>query len=512
MVRTVMISALVTLGALALALAVARLAFALPEDGRGAASRAIPASADTALGRAVARRPDESAIHPLEDGRDAFAARLLLVRAAEASIDAQYYIWHDDLTGLMLLEALREAADRGVRVRLLLDDNGIAGLDEELAGLMAHDNVEVRLFNPFALRRPKWANYLFDPLRLNRRMHNKSFTVDGAVTVVGGRNVGDEYFAAGTAGDYFDLDVMAAGAVVGEVAAQFDAYWASGPVHDAAAIVGPGAAAALDEGVRAARADPRHEAYREAVRRTGFVAAFVDGTLEMEPVAIALVADDPAKGMGEASRKGLLVGQLDALLGRPEAHVELVSAYFVPGRRGTEALAEMAARGVRVRVLTNSLDATDVVPVHAGYAKRRRALLEAGVELYELKRGEAGAERDDPGPVGSSAASLHAKTFGVDGERVFVGSFNFDPRSVHLNTEMGFLIESGRLARTLFGRFDDGLALGSYRVRLDADGGLTWIETAADGSEIRHATEPGSTWSKRLAVAVVGWLPVEWLL
>ena len=304
--------------ALAVGVLAARVAFAPPRADREGLSRAIPATSDTALGRALAGRDDGlSAIHPLHGGEEAFAARILLAREAQSSIDAQYYIWQQDLTGLLLLEALRDAADRGVRVRLLLDDNGIRGLDDELAGLMAHDNVELRLFNPFMLRRPKWANYAFDPLRLNRRMHNKSFTVDGAVTIVGGRNVGDEYFAAGTTGDYFDLDVMAVGPVVGKVAAQFDAYWSAEAVHDARAVIGEGHPAALDESVRAVERDPRRASYRDAVARTGFVEAFLDRTLEMERVEVALVADDPVKGMGRARGRGLLTGQLDALLGRP---------------------------------------------------------------------------------------------------------------------------------------------------------------------------------------------------
>lgn len=503
------LSALVVLG---LTIVAARLIFVLPAAERGTLSRAISASPETALGRAAEENVQDSAIHPLEAGEDAFAARILLARAAERTIDAQYYIWHGDLTGLLLLQALRDAADRGVRVRLLLDDNGIAGLDAVLAGLMAHENVEVRLFNPFVLRRPKPLNYLFDFLRLNRRMHNKSFTVDGAVSIVGGRNVGDEYFAAGTTGDYFDLDVMAVGAIVARVAEQFDRYWASEPVHAAEAVIKAGSADALERAIQGAAQDPRLTSYREAVQRTDFVAALLDRTLDLQPVEITLVGDDPRKGTGRVDEAGLLTTQLDALLGRPGDHVELVSAYFVPGRKGTASLTSLAERGVRVRVLTNSLGATDVVPVHAGYAKYRKELLSGGVELFELKRDRVGAGSDELGRFGSSGASLHAKTFAIDGERLFVGSFNLDPRSALLNTEMGFLIRSERLARELAQRFDRRIPIGAYRVELAPDGDLAWIELLPDGRTIRHTSEPDSSPIKRLAVTVVGWLPVEWLL
>ena len=474
------------------------------------------------LGRAAAKAHahDDGALSRilrLGDGREAFAARVLLARAAERTIDAQYYIWKDDLTGMMLLAELRDAADRGVRVRLLLDDNGIDGLDPALAGLMAHANVEVRLFNPFTLRTPKRLNYLFDFARLNRRMHNKSFTVDGAASVVGGRNVGDEYFGARSTGDYFDLDVMATGPVVPEVAAQFDEYWRCGSVHDARGLIGAGEpgtldARILDECIDTSARDPRSMQYREAVMALPFVARFLSGDLEMEAARVELVADDPAKGAGQVRGRHLLVGQLEALLARPERNVEIVSAYFVPGHEGARRIAGLAERGVRVSILTNSLDATDVVPVHAGYAKYRKTLLEAGVKLFELRRERTRAERDALGPIGSSAASLHAKTFGVDGARVFIGSFNLDPRSIYLNTEMGFLIESAGLAGTLSERFDTAMRFGAYAVEMDGDGDLAWIETLPDGTRVRHDTEPGATWGRSALVSIVGRLPVEWLL
>lgn len=377
---------------------------------------------------------------------------------------------------------------------------------------MAHENVEVRLFNPFVLRRPKLANYLFDVVRLNRRMHNKSFTVDGAASIVGGRNVGDEYFGAGTTGDYFDLDVMAVGGIVPEVARQFDRYWASEPVYPAQAIIGKDDPGGLDRSIEAAKRDPRAEHYVGAVRDTQLVAAMLDHSLELESVDAVVVADDPSKGTGPITGNGLLMRQLEAQLGQVERRLDLVSAYFVPGEKGTDMLAGLARRGVRVQVLTNGLEATDVLPVHAGYAKYRKALLRSGVRLSELKRGRADSKADDLGITGSSAASLHAKTFGVDSARIFIGSFNFDPRSLLLNTEMGLLIDSVAQATALERRFGQNVRTGAYEVELAPGGDLAWVETAPDGKTTRLASEPGSSWARRLAVTVIGWLPVEWLL
>ena len=495
------------------AIVLARIVFALPRKRQGGLSTAMPAAADTALGQVAARHVGQTGIYALTGGEEAFAARILLAQMAERSIDAQYYIWHGDLTGMLLLQAMWDAAERGVRVRLLLDDNGIRGLDAHLASLMVHQNVEVRLFNPFVLRHPKFANYLFDFLRLNRRMHNKSFTVDGAVTIVGGRNIGDEYFAAGTTGEFLDLDVFAVGAVVPKVAQSFDRYWASEPVHAAEAFLPHKTNVDLDDRLSVIRRHPRYEIYRAAVAKTQFVDNFLAGALELETVDVALVADDPAKGAGPIRKAGLLTTQLEELLARPRRDIDLLSAYFVPGRRIARSLAALAKRGVRIRILTNSLGATDVVPVHAGYAKYRKPLLRAGITLYELKPGfNSASAGDDLGTVGSSSASLHAKTFAIDGERMFIGSFNLDPRSALLNTEMGFLMTSARLAQGLRDQFDGDIPIGAYLVELTADNRLVWIEGHRSGPAVRMTTEPHSTWLKRLGVSAIERLPVEWLL
>ncbi|MEO5733962.1 MAG: phospholipase D family protein [Rubrivivax sp.] len=443
---------------------------------------------------------------------------MLLAEAAERSLDVQYYTWHDDLTGTLLMHALKQAADRGVRVRLLLDDNNTAGLDPGLAALDSHANIQVRLFNPFMQRDWRWLGFLTDFSRLNRRMHNKSFTADNQATIVGGRNIGDEYFDAGQEIAFIDLDVLAVGAVVGAVSADFDRYWASASAYPVASLLPPAAPDALAQlSAAASRVAGSAQAapYVEALRRSDFIRHLVDGETVLEWTAVRLVSDDPAKGLGRADASVLVPQRLNDVLGAPQHQLLLVSPYFVPTASGTRALTDLANRGVAVGVLTNSLAATDVPAVHAGYAKRRSALLRSGVRLFELKSDRTAAKSSsaDRGLTGSSGASLHAKTFAIDSSRVFVGSFNLDPRSAALNTESGFVIDSPQMAGGIARAFAEQVPARSYALRLTDDGTVEWLEAAAGGGApmvLRH--EPQTPVWKRLMVRVLSWLPIEWML
>lgn len=493
-----------------------RLFFPVPPLEGRPESMAIAASPDTTLGGAILplaeQHPGESGVWPLADGRESYAARILLARAAEASIDLQYYIWQTDTTGWILLDELRQAADRGVRVRLLLDDNGIPGLDAELAALDTHENVEVRLWNPFTLRNPKLLSYAFDFPRLNRRMHNKSMTVDGVATVVGGRNVGDIYFAYGQGVHYFDADVLAVGPVAADVATDFDLYWEAPSAYPADVVL-PEAPEGLDSLIAAAE-DARQTAlgsgYAEAAAATPLVRELEAGTLALDWGEVQLFSDDPAKGLGRAADEELLIGRIMSVA-PAQSSFDLVSAYFIPGDDGTALLTGMAERGVRVRAMTNSLSATDVPPVHGAYMNYREDLLDAGVELLELERSAgAEAERNLSSMIVGSASSLHAKTFQMDGERIFVGSFNFDPRSAQLNTEMGLLIPAEAMAQGLARALDRPQPY--YRVERGEGGDLRWIETADDGTETVHLREPETGVMTRAMARLVSWLPVEWML
>ncbi|HYR01228.1 MAG TPA: phospholipase D family protein [Casimicrobiaceae bacterium] len=480
---------------------------------------ALADTAGTLLGRALAPQaaahPGKTGIHPFRDPRDAFAARVLLAAVAERSLDVQYYQWNGDQVGYLLFDALWRAAERGVRVRLLLDDVGTAGLDPTIAALDAHPNIEVRLYNPVAQRDVRALNFLTDFTRVNRRMHNKSFTADNQASVVGGRNIGNEYFGAGSGVVFADLDVIAVGAAVREVSSEFDLYWNSISAYPAASLVGlpgPDGTAGLVATFASTRADPDSVAYLDAVRTTSVVRDVIERKLAFEWTTAKVVYDDPAKTLDTTNRTDILLfPELVRSTGRPETAFDLVSPYFVPGEDGTAALVALAGRGVKVRILTNSLASTDVSAVHAGYAKRRRDLLRGGVELFELKATVAHDTESTYKVGSSSSAGLHAKTFAVDRSRIFVGSFNFDQRSARINTEMGLVIASSALARELAGAFDVNVPPAAYEVRLAPDGRLEWIERTALG-EKRYDTEPETTWLLRSKVDLLSILPIEWLL
>jgi len=360
----------------------------------------------------------------------------------------------------------------------------------------------VRLFNAFTVRRWRALGYLSDFSRLNRRMHNKSFTADRQVTIVGGRNIGDEYFETGNNALFIDLDIMAIGPVVGDVADDFERYWTSGSAQPATQVVRkPRAAAiaALSSVAHQLAGSPEASAYTEAITRHAFVRDLLAGQLRFEWAAVSLLSDSPNKGLGKAPDHTALWPRLQAILGDPTIEMELVSPYLVPARAGVEAFGAFVKKGVKVTLLTNSLEATDVVAVHAGYAKRRKPLLAAGVALFELKRMASIPKVRDRGLTGGSGSSLHAKVFTVDRRRVFIGSFNFDPRSQHLNTEMGFVIESPTLAGDISDRLKRLLASRAYRVQIGETGALEWVEQA-DSSTIVHPSEPGAGAWRRAAV------------
>ncbi|WP_159914064.1 phospholipase D family protein [Pantoea sp. 18069] len=479
-----------------------------------AASDALQTRLGQALAPQTAAHPGLTGIYALSDPLEAFTTRALLMRAAQRTLDVQYYIWHDDTTSALLVQELLAAAGRGVRVRLLLDDVGTSGLDAQWSALDQHPRIEVRLFNPMAVRRPKALGYLTDFARANRRMHNKSLTADNQATVIGGRNIGDEYFGATEGVLFADLDVLAVGAIVPEVSHDFDRYWASDSSHPVAPLLSPHPAQRqrLDAKLAQAAASPATQQYQRAVVQAPFLQQLLQGVLPLEWAQVRMVSDDPAKGLGRALPAGLLLTQLAPIIGEPQRTLDLVSPYFVPTQAGVAAFAQLRQRGIAVRVLTNSLQATDVAVVHAGYARWRRALLAEGVELYEMRPGpDTASGEHGPGPFGSSGASLHAKTFAIDARRVFVGSFNFDPRSAHLNTELGFVIDSPRLASQVSQAFAQQIPQRSYRVRLDAQGQIEWHAGAGNPPPV-YRTEPGSHWLERVWLRLLTWLPIEWLL
>ena len=450
-----------------------------------------------------------SGVKLIGNGEEALAARLALASSAEQTIDAQYYLLHNDLTGQVFAWSLLEAADRGVRVRLLLDDMDTGSYDAATAALDSHKNIEIRLFNPFWRDQSLIAAGLTDFKRINRRMHNKSMTADNAMSIVGGRNIGDEYFLAKREMNYADLDVLVAGPVVGEVSKNFDDYWNSQFAVPAKAVVGKPESFTLDQArdrLDEIIGDARETQYASAVR-TARDQNFTRSTLKLDWVPAKMYSDPPSKAAGLSDGEEILASQLGDYFARAQSKVEIVSAYFVPRKRGVAWLQELEARGVEVSVATNSLASNDVPPVYAHYAKDRRALLEGGIELYELR---PDADRDSRRGVywGQSKSGLHTKAFTIDDRYLFVGSFNWDPRSVNINTEMGILIDSAAFTTNASKALGEHLAAGMYSVKLEEDNRISWTETASDGIRRIHYFEPtGSFWDHFMA-GFYGILPI----
>jgi len=494
----------------------------LPENVDRVESHAYRDIGDTRMAEAFreesAAHPGESGFLLLGDGLDAFVARAVLARRAERSIDAQYYLLHGDLTGKLFIDQLIKAADRGVRVRLLVDDIDLGGRDEGAAALDAHPNIEVRLFNPFSRNTWRMTQYVTRLGSVTRRMHNKSFTADNIATIVGGRNIGDEYFDADADLAFADLDVLAVGPVVDEVSESFDLYWNNELAYPASTLARemPEAAEieALHQELQAFVESNRDSPYLEALRNSTLAEDLRNRDVEFIWADADVFYDQPEKITESTDRKDLhLSTQLGPHLGDVQDELIIFSAYFVPGKEGTRALSELAERGVRVRILTNALSSTDVAVVHAGYAKYRKRLLRAGVELYEMNKRLSKAQRKEKkGPNPSSKASLHTKSFVLDRESAFIGSFNLDPRSVSENTEIGLLIESPEIAGGMGDWFDSNIDQLAFRLELvtEADGRerILW-HGLVDGEENVFEADPYTSVWRRMGVGLSGLLPIE---
>jgi putative cardiolipin synthase len=467
-------------------------------------------TADTGLGGKVQpmvdAHPEQSGFHILSNGMDAFTARARLISVAEKSIDTQYYIWHDDLTGRALHELLLEAADRGVRVRLLLDDLDTAGKESILRNINAHPNIEIRLYNPFANRDMRSVDFIVDTKRVNRRMHIKTLTVDNQATIFGGRNIGNEYFDAGPDVAFSDVDALAIGPIVDEVSSQFDLYWNSQWVYPLAAFKAP----PLDvDSVSAYRAQSRtflnqakDSEYGAALSEADLAFVSSIAALEFSWSDWFLSYDHPSKvDATEVTKDTHLAPGLKNAMDKVENELIIVSPYFVPGEDFTAYLTGLVDKGIRVRILTNSLSANDVSLVHAGYMRYRKDLVAGGVELYEYKSSVSRAVTDGDAKrkkkrIGASRASLHAKFFGFDQQYIFIGSFNLDFRSVELNAELGAYFESHALGQELSTDFDNKALDRAYQLGLDDAGKLFWV-TRENGEEKRFDKEPGTTaWTR----------------
>jgi putative cardiolipin synthase len=481
-------------------------------------SRALTGTDQTYLGRQftdlVASKPSgESGFLLLKDGIDALATRLFLIQRAERSIDLQYFILKTDVTGSVLLHRLLEAADRGVRVRLLLDDVDASGYDAGMAGLSSHPNFEIHVFNPFGrgfAGRPRSALTNFG--RINRRMHNKTFIVDNQVAIIGGRNIADEYFDAREDARFSDQDVLAIGPVVTDASRMFDTYWN----HETALPVPAFAEMPEDPAAELERVQHKFAAAREAILGTRYAAAVrqeVRDSNEIDTNAFSwapytLVYDSPDKGVKSRADEGDSIRTpLVESLESARSELVIVSPYFVPGKSGIDRFTALQAQGVQVIIITNSLASQDQLLVHSGYAPSRKPLLEHGVKIYEVRpdADQTGAEFVDPG---DTTVSLHTKAFLVDRKALFVGSFNFDPRSAYLNTESGIIIRSEELSQEFAAAVNTALTRRTYEVFLNENGKLRWRYTR-EGEEVVYDKEPQTTWGRRFSAEFGRWLPIR---
>lgn len=466
--------------------------------------------------------PDLSGYHPIVTGANAFASRSILTGMATRNIDAQYYIWHDDQAGQLMLKDLWDAAERGVIVRLLLDDfNNNAKFDQHLLRFASHPNIAVRIINPLMHRKFQTLNFVTGLPRINRRMHNKSMIFDKQITIIGGRNIGDEYLSNDKSSQFADLDVLLIGKVVADIDNSFASYW-SAPISfdiQTLATLDKGETTDFVQGLDKLKADEKSSSsgslsvYKAAIEDSSIDTDLINKRVPFRWTDMQFLSDDVGKLTKTVPADTNLVHQLRTLLGSPSKKLTIISSYFVPTKDGVNTLVSLAESGIEIKILTNSFDATDVTAVHSGYSQWRPSLLRAGVKIYELKSTASEEKRENKlwKARSQSSTSLHAKAFAVDDYQVFIGSYNVDPRSANINTEMGVIINDDELATQLHEALSDDLLNQAYEVKLLENGNLQW-HTMEDDKKVIYDSEPRVDISDHVWLTIMSWLPIDWLL
>ncbi|MGE8563555.1 MAG: phospholipase D family protein [Acinetobacter bohemicus] len=456
----------------------------------------------------------------LDDAFSSIASRLHLINKAKYNIDLQYYIWENDSIGHLMLAELLKAADRGVKVRLLIDDQNGTKLDATLKQLAAHPNFEIKLFNPYKFRKLRVIDYAFRLKHINHRMHNKLIIADGAIAVTGGRNISREYFDASDNFQFTDMDILFYGTAVQHANDVFHEFWNDNLSYSVPQLLGTGNQEQLAKlrqyyELTALQKD-------QLKKRIELAEKQINKHLKDRPINWAkahFIADSPDKIRGAATNDQLIYSQMLNIMGEPKQHLELVSAYFVPTRKGTDYLVNLSKNDARIRILTNSFLANDVAVVHAFYQKYRHDLLQNGIKLYEFKpyieRNKRTWYEVVTGNVipakGKNTSSLHAKFFDIDGI-VFIGSFNFDPRSANLNSEVGLVVESDVLQKYISKSLDQYLPQIAYELKLNKQGEIIWLDQHKDGSIVEYKHDPETTKFQRFAMQAVSYLPIEWMM
>ncbi len=544
---------------------------AIPYDYPRTPSSALYRPEGTAMGKRVqaqaVNHPGASGFFLLPTGIDAFATRARLIDQAEKTLDLQYYIFHDDRTGKYTLDRIIKAADRGVRVRLLLDDwHQTKETDWLLAALAVHPNLEVRIFNPFGTMRATLVSRVFKmafgPQRLRGRMHNKAFIADNSVAIVGGRNIGDEYFGASEEANFYDVDIITLGPVTRQVSAMFDDYWNCVLAVPIDALLSGRPTADDLKGLRrdleTHRENLEKSTYWLKVQESDLLKQIDAGTAPVVWSKAEVFSDHPLKCIDpdDRAQSAKMARELKTVLEETQSEMLMVSPYLVPGEAGMRLFKQLRDRGVAIKIITNSFASNDVPVAQIGYMHYRTDLLQMGVELYEIKptlvhlkheheRGKLGRDFrrffssfiQGGGSViqrgashvqiggsslqfggssfqfgTSSRGALHAKTFILDRRTVFVGSFNFDPRSMHLDTQNGIVIRSPELGDQGAWLFARGISpTRTYRVTLLGDDDLVWV-TEEEGKEVRYYQEPLSRFFQRFSQRCLSWLTPESML
>jgi putative cardiolipin synthase len=486
-------------------------------------STALAHPEETRLGRqfelASKAHGGDSGFRIIAVGADGFLCRMQMINAAQRTLDLQYYIFRGDETGRLLTGAVLRAADRGVRVRVLVDDGETLAGDDQITLLAGHPSVEVRIFNPFAYRGTiEWfraTEFMLNAARLDYRMHNKLLVVDNAVALIGGRNIGDPYFQIDPGSQFADDDLFAAGTITRQLSASFDDFWNSDLAIPAEALSGgkltPAALAAhrqeLDEHSRKMQASGID--YVKRIATGAPYNGMVSGSLPLTWAHAQLVYDSPDKKKVE---KGAMLGQLmhqavAQAAGAVRSELLMVTPYLIPGSEGMRMFKDLRQRNVHIRVLTNSLESAEVPLAQAGYMHYRMPLLEMGVEVYEVRSrpGNAGGSGETAAMSRYGNYSLHGKMFVFDRQRLFIGSMNFDQRSMHLNTEIGLIVDSPALAGQVAARFDamaqpaNAYALALRPNPATGKPSLVW-RTLENGQAIELDTEPARSGWQRLHV------------
>lgn len=478
--------------------------------GSGAAETSVREATDAL----AAAHPGYSGVLLLDTGAQALAQRDALIAAARATLDAQYYIWNSDASGRYLAARLLAAAERGVRVRVLLDDINVAGRDAVFARLAAHPKVQIRIYNPSATRQGvlRLLGFVRNFSQVNRRLHNKSFTADGAVTIVGGRNVGDEYFDLDPDVNFRDRELLAAGPVVAQVTAGFEAFWNSTWTKPVSALTGPAGPVDLPGLLATATAEVGRLGYVAPPHQDSLIRAQTLPALLWAPARLVFDPPPTAAQIADASEQQPVALALHALAATARSEILVESAYLILGEQSLTEAARLHAAGVRLRALTNSLASNDLVTNHSGYARRRRSMLDAGIELHELRPDAAACQRLITVSLACAAHpafALHSKSLVVDRRVVYIGSFNLNLRSTYLNSETALIVDSEELANRVAASIDELLRPdSSWQVLRRKGGGLEWI-TQVDGREVRDTHEPMTGFWKRFSSRLYRLFPLE---